>query len=261
MATLLEVLSEEILDRIISYMKDLKCLAALNRVSKRFYRLSLPHLYGNVIFEAGTSDQGVEYLRPFTFLMLQKPDLAALVRSFSLRQTYQTYGSCDPAWDPEQKVAWKHWPKHPDLESILHAAVRQAAQSEEELIPWWKNVHDGFNEAAILALLLPALIKLQFLDCPFCFEYDGDGDGVQSTYTLNMLGLAAERHEGSDGRPIFSDLTDVMVPGVSDKSVFPSRAVWLSPLLSMCSSRQKYPNRNVMGHARQFFGMFLLFEQ
>ena len=84
MAPLLLPLSEELLVRIINFV-DYPSVTPLALVSQTFNRLTTPQLYATVDFKGAYPDIGVTYLIAFTFDILQNPDLASSVRSFSIR--------------------------------------------------------------------------------------------------------------------------------------------------------------------------------
>jgi hypothetical protein len=214
MPVLLEMISEEILDRIVNCLDSLPSLASLARVSKRFNRITLPHLYAHVSFIGGAIDMGTKNLRPFTVLLLQKPHLAALVQSITLRDSYATEALDRPFLE---KPCWKDWPSDADLESIFTAAVQAHGVPDEESKRWVELLLNGSNEAAILALLLPVLVNLQSMDIAFDREWDGEGE-QQSQFVMKMLQRAGEAVMVG-GRPIFSKLADVIVPGRGDKYV------------------------------------------
>ena len=240
MSTSLEILSEDVLDLIISFIDHLPVLAVLARVSKHFNRLTLPHLYANVSFVGAASDTGTKHLRPLTFLMLQKPQLAALVRALTLRSAYASEDIRRPIGD---EPGWIGWPQHSGLDVALKTAIKaqlgrdteaatgplathEAATkdendeaAEDEAEKCFQLVRAGFNEAAILALLLPNLVNLQSMDVPFVQEYDelGEGFSVQSHFIMKMFERAATRQKLVQNRPIFGGLTDVIISGTNDK--------------------------------------------
>ena len=239
MSSLSELLSAELLNLIIGFIDDLPSLAVLARVSKLFNRLTLPHLYANVSLVGAVSDMGTKHLRPLAFLMLQQPQLAALVRTFTLRHAYRCEHVNGPIdWEP----GWIGWPDT-GSDAIIKTAIKahlgqntEAATGpvasrdavievrnedavRDEAEQWFQIVRAGFNEAAIFALLLPNLINLQSIDVPFQREYGGLGEGssVQSQYIMKMFEQAATRQGLVQNQPSFGALTDIMIPGYDDK--------------------------------------------
>jgi hypothetical protein len=208
MGTSLESLSDELLDRIVSFVDSSAHLALVARISKRCCRVASPHLYSNVSIINVWSDLGAKHLRPFAFLMLQRPDLAALVQSFTLRSMYATEHEND-ATTAERD--WECWPEVPDLDKVLTSAIAKHVDNVGTSKKWFTILRAGYNEAAILALLLPTLVNLRSMDIPFYQEYRGHGDEGDSEYIMQMINRA-ER-----GREIFNKLTDVMIPGTDDK--------------------------------------------
>ena len=90
-------LSEELLDRIASALSLPGDLRALSMTSRAFYRIVLPHFFAHIDFRPeirlwGDCFDGYTPLsidmsakfRPFAALMLQRSDLAYLVRSFCM---------------------------------------------------------------------------------------------------------------------------------------------------------------------------------
>lgn len=207
MANSLESLSEELLDRIVSFITSPPNLAVVARLSKQFNRIALPYLYAKVSFDGAWADTGTKHLRSLTLLMLQRPDLAALVKSFSHRFMFGTEQKDDlPEGDAPQCG-----PQDPKMYEIFKSAIDKYEESEDMSKEWLRAVMEGRNEAAIVALLLPSLLNLQSLDAPFDIEVDSHGYGVNSDYIMAMLDLA-----GRDKRA-FSKLTDVIIPGTNEK--------------------------------------------
>ncbi len=210
MRTSLEAFSEEILDRVVSFVDSSPDLAHLAYVSKRLNRITLPRLYADVSFKNNWAEYHTKNLLPFAFLMFQRPDLASLVQSFTLRPAYETTHAEDDVHDESA------WPKHPDLDQTLKNTIAMHTQEPDSRQQWFEVVRARRNEAAILALLLPVLINLRSMDVPFQREYDGNGREKDSEYTLEMLSRAAEGKFVNE-LPMFTSLTDVMIPGVDDK--------------------------------------------
>lgn len=205
----LEDLSEELLDRIVSCIDSLPSLAVLARVSNIFNRIALPHLYAHVSFNDANMSTGTKYLRPFTALMLEKPQLAVLVQSIRIRDSYTT-------GNPINRKTWESWPSDIDLRSVFASAVQPHGLPEDKSNRWIEILLDGINEAAILALLLPVLVNLQSMDIPFDTELQEDWDN-DSRFISEMLQRALSI--AVEGEPIFSKLVDVMLAGTDDTYV------------------------------------------
>lgn len=238
----LQGLSVEILDSIISFCNDRPSLAALARASKHLYRLTLPHLYRSISLSFSYDDQLTKHLRSLTTVLLQKPEVAALVQSLTIRPIYSTtYESRDL----EDKPEWNTWQESEDLDRLLRKAIEAQIASDsqpseppstrtrakkagkdpkttDEVEKWLRLARARENEAPILALLLPNLVNLQALDVPFSREFGvatPENEAEDSRYIEKMFQRVEAGVTKLNGQPCFSKLTDVMLPGVDDKWV------------------------------------------
>lgn len=85
MSSSLEPLSVELLDNIVSFIQPRSALFQLALVSQKFNSLATSHLYRHVFLNSDCSDGGTRHMLPFTFLILHKPHIASLVRTFTFR--------------------------------------------------------------------------------------------------------------------------------------------------------------------------------
>jgi len=80
----LDSLSEELVDRIVSYLPQ-STQYILSRVTKQFNRIATPRPYSSIYFKDATMDKGTPWLLHLTYLLLKKPSLATFVHSVTLR--------------------------------------------------------------------------------------------------------------------------------------------------------------------------------
>ena len=210
MAGLLYLPDETVL-RIISSVHSVSCLAILARVSRRFHNLCLPILYTNVAFRGADAGVGVKHLRSFALLMLQKPELAALVKSFSIRDNWSSW--CE---EKHAEEVW-HWPDHPELDTILESAIIASVRNRKAARQSLDLVRNGRNEAAIIALILPMLPNIRSLDVVPEIEAYGDGGSGETYYLPSMWRRASNKEMASHGRSVFSSLVNIMLPGFGEK--------------------------------------------
>jgi hypothetical protein len=174
-------LSEEILARIASQLKYPGDLRALSLANRKLHRIALPLLFAHIDFRPETRrpkigctyySQHAEYtklkFRPFVVLMLQRPDLAGLVRSFCMTPGFDSDDSGDFLDDVPDEKTWN------EISSVLAKVVDMNAHSDEERATWMKSLKDGGNDDPLLALLLPCFTNLTRLalqlpqTAPFC---------------------------------------------------------------------------------------------
>ncbi len=210
MAGLLYLPDETVL-RIINSVHSVSCLAFLARVSRRFHNLCLLILYTNVAFRGAGAGVGTKHLRSFALLMLQKPELAALVRSFSIRDNWSSW--CE---EKEAEEVWR-WPDHPELDTILESAIIASVRNRKVARQWLDLVRNGRNEATIIALILPMLPNMRSLDVTFDIEAFGDGGSGETYYLPSMWQRASNKELASHGRIVFSSLVNIMLSGRDDK--------------------------------------------
>ena len=183
MAPSLLSLSDELLVHVVNFI-DYPSLKLLALVCRTLNRFATPQIYARVNFKSAHRVGGVKYLIPFTFHLLQNPDLASLVRSFSIRDAF----SCEKKYFAPLTLPYEEkykddrigWPAHPDLETILRNAVKDVESDAEEREKLFRNVRDGYDEGSILTILLPKLTSLRKLD----LAHDWLGSGSPSSESL-----------------------------------------------------------------------------
>lgn len=203
-------LPNELLDRISSFVGPHSSLFHLALVSRKFNLLMTPHLYRDVFLESINGVYGTRHLLPFTFTILQNPYLASLVQAFTFRGDFLEEGVATP--DPDDKQARLPWPNHPDRDDILRRVVKEISQSEKEESEWLEEILPLYpqRDDAIFALLLTSLPKLRRLD----FEIDD----YRVEYLESVFDRIASRKPPFDTKPVFAQLTDVMLTDINDKS-------------------------------------------
>lgn len=226
----LSTFPDEILALIIGHVDDLSCLAFLARTSKHFYELALPHLYADISLrgpEGYFSNEGLQYFRPLALSLLQTPRLASLVHTFTIRGRYSTSHKQGPIekQPPEletflrskisirstQKAKFEEGPTahgtatHSNGENVVSAKAEQ----------WFRHVRAGFNDAALLALLLPELVNLQSMDISFSPGREDELSDRPSNpeFVENMLEQAQSNQvcRRAYELSMFSNLKDVLV--------------------------------------------------
>jgi hypothetical protein len=240
----LDTVTDEVLTRI-SFVTPQSSLYSVALVLRILNRLATSYLYATVNFKDGHADTGVKYLIPFAFLAFQKPYIASLVRSFSIRDTFGTggrYGYLGRVeelingdnFDPDDKYARRGWPDHPDRDQIIRSAVEWLGYTGEEVDEWLATLLAGDDESAILAILLPNLKKLCHLD--LCNDWLGPVD-VEDRLVSTMLNVS-QREKPFDKGDYFSALTDVLIAGHGDK--YPTSPVMLGACLALPALRRLY---------------------
>lgn len=77
-------LTTKLINHIISYVQQPSHLLNLALVSQDLYKLTKSHLYRDVHVTHYNDVNHTGHLLSFTILILQKPEIASLVRSFAL---------------------------------------------------------------------------------------------------------------------------------------------------------------------------------
>lgn len=144
---------------------------------------------------------------PFTFLILRKPCIASLVRSFTFRGRFhdEDYSSSHPS---ERRLLW---PKHPERDNILRRLIKKISHSEEEELEWHQAVLPGIapQDDAICSLLLISLPNLRRLD----FEITG----YHVDFLTRIFSRIASSEPPFDVNPVFTKLSDIMLAGSNDR--------------------------------------------
>lgn len=198
-------LPEELVYYIIGLDTDKSTLAILTRVSKDFNRFAAPRLYHTLEFKNGSIDMGNKWLLPITYHLFRKPQLASYVRELSMRTVFATeeMGVFGDNHTDDKFTKW-NWPEQPDLDDVLRGAAKKLYLTEDEENEKFDVLKKGYNEDAILAVLLPLLPNLQRLDFPWT-------NGTK--HIQGMLERYREKMPPFDEWRPFGQLREVMVCG------------------------------------------------
>ncbi|KAH7397472.1 hypothetical protein BKA66DRAFT_242174 [Pyrenochaeta sp. MPI-SDFR-AT-0127] len=147
-SSIIEILPEELLDRILFFTSHRATRCALCLVSKDINRIATPHLYANIYLQ----EDDFQYLRPLAFLLWTSAKHRDAVKSFSVRRAYG--GNLDP------------WPNHQNLETIIRAQIKLYVRGGEA-DQWLFRVRDGADPLPIASLLLRSLKNVAMM------QFDG----------------------------------------------------------------------------------------
>ncbi|KAF2752771.1 hypothetical protein EJ05DRAFT_266500 [Pseudovirgaria hyperparasitica] len=223
----------ELQGKIVSSCDQLT-LYNLNLVDKECNRLATPVLYSNVRLASvkvpGRALPGARSLKPFTWTMLQTPHLARLVKTITFRHEWAT-GPPTSIDGPGSGL--DPWPYHSQRNDILLEKVTPLVRTRREKSEWLDKLIAG-HEEAIVALLLPYLVRLRTLDLRPNF-------GGPCPTLERLFVTAGQTKHTLDGHPILSTITNVMVSGYDGKYPTPTRfffyAIQLPGLESLFSHR------------------------
>jgi hypothetical protein len=149
---------EEVLDCIVSEVGKLSDLLPLMTASRALNRITTPHLYHNIFFNIRHyEDPGLAYLRSLTYHLLKHPEIARLIHSFELRNSYDIEQVVFP---PGYSNKYS-WPAQDDLDDILRSAIGGLQYKGSEAEDIFSTARTGGNETAILAILLQSLPNLE----------------------------------------------------------------------------------------------------
>ncbi|MCJ1352422.1 MAG: hypothetical protein MMC33_002406 [Icmadophila ericetorum] len=198
MAKSMSVLPPEILQAVIACIEDRPTLCNLARCSHYFYQVTVPFLYEHVDLhdhEGGNGEHSFKYLRPLTSLLLQRADLAYLVRHLTMREEFSDGG------DSEDKVKEGISIDTVEVEDVFKLAIEGASHTEEEEKEWLTHLSWTDHADALVALLLPALIQLEKLDLQFLWI---------AKYFERMIQRVGLREKPFDKQRAFLSLQDFM---------------------------------------------------
>lgn len=209
----LTTLPPELFSCIVANIESQLTLGQLAQCSRQLYLCVIPHLYRRVTIHEGRSSSELRdtKLRALGSLLLRRPDLAKLVRYFTL---YGLPESFDPSDQPEESrefgefEEFEHFEEHLSPENInidqaFKTAVHALYLSKGEEINWLRQLSDVHHCHAdlILALLLPALAKVEKLVLYVKI-------GCHAQYYLGRIIRKSERRERPfNTQPVFEALT------------------------------------------------------
>lgn len=224
----LTALPPELVSCVVAKIASNATRCSLARCSRQLYFRTIPHLYRNIeIQEAGRYEVPQDKrLRNLASLLLQRPDLAGLVRSFTLHvkrdstawETNQ-FGELEEPWGYEESeesgeleelgdfeeadIPAEHVsPKIVKVDQAFLTVLKAWQLSIEEKINWLQQVspfHRSYHDLN-LAFLLPALLKVEKLVLDL-------ENGVHLYYLEETMQRAARREHPFDVQPALEALT------------------------------------------------------
>ncbi|KFY73988.1 hypothetical protein V499_05936 [Pseudogymnoascus sp. VKM F-103] len=236
MAPSLESLSVELLDNIVSFIQPRSALFQLALVSKKYNSLATSHLYRHIFLDSDCPDGGVRHMLPFAFIILQKPHIASLVRTFTFRGHFHDEENLTFAPNNEEEDDRRlPWPNHVERSDLLRGLIKRISHSQDEEEEWNEAVLSQYApvDDAILSLLLISLPNLRLLDLEI------------TTFQLNFLARTFNRVASSQAPfitdPPFARLTDIMLTGSDD--IYPAQYVLFTACCRLPSIKRLYGNR------------------
>ena len=211
MAAIITSLPAEITNEILNVIDDPHTFLQLMQCSRYFHDFTLPRLYRNVelhMYAASGGSSGYTnnlYWRSYELAchLLGKGEVAALVRSVST------------SWKiGKATCAKREFPTKPSrgipcdlLDKNVVRAIDSLSDTEDKKDPWFAAFHDCCDAEAAIAIILPFLPNLQYLDImcnqnmiPNCVEVLTPGPCESSFNALKKLAVRQER-----GRPLVFD--------------------------------------------------------
>ncbi|KFZ14939.1 hypothetical protein V501_02961 [Pseudogymnoascus sp. VKM F-4519 (FW-2642)] len=236
MAPSLESLSVELLDNIVSFIQPRSALFQLALVSKKYNSLATSHLYRHIFLDSDCPDGGIRDMLPFTFIILQKPHIASLVRTFTFRGHFHDEENLTFAPNNEEEDDRRlPWPNHVERNDLLTGLIKRISHSQDEEEEWNEAVlsqHAPVDDA-ILSLLLISLPNLRLLDLEI------------TTFQLNFLARTFNRVASSQAPfntdPPFTRLTDIMLTGSDD--IYPAEYILLGACCRFPAMKRLYGHR------------------
>ncbi|MCJ1265860.1 hypothetical protein MMC22_005741, partial [Lobaria immixta] len=190
-------LPPEIFDCVVANIASQSAPCSLARCSRQLYRCTIPHLYGDVSTrEVVTQEnQQQEKLINLASLLLRRPDLARLVRNFTLHA----------AWGEDHLWYEGEFPEKPDGQ-VVATVDNMFTLSTEEKIKCLRQFSHGHGSHfdLILALVLPALVNMKKLVLDLDIDHE-------TCYLEDMIRRAARREKLFDIQPPFEALTSICI--------------------------------------------------
>ena len=191
------LLPVEIITLVVAQINDQASLSHLARCSKLLNTLVTPYLYRVVTLYRVASLFG------FSLHILKNAYLASCVRSFSIAFRVESNHPEVPL-DQSSLSVYRALGtlsyKDEEQSQVMAKAVQAASHSEGDQMSWLAELYRGSHQSdALLALLLPALVNLEYLDTSF------SGD---SAYCFQMLQCNRDQKECVRKR-VFGRLTHV----------------------------------------------------
>ena len=206
-------LPPELLTRIVVDVESQASLYNLALSSRHLYYFTIPHLYQSITIRERTSREGEHrnehLLRNLTSLLIRKPDLARLVRHFTLHTVVNTqFRVVSPLSSSGSKQGAHASTK---VDRALKSAVRAWNLFKEEENDWLRKLSSASNcegyHDSVLALLLPALVKVEKVVLNM-----ESWDDIHYLKGVIKLAAGKERQFATIQRPPFEALTVFVCP-------------------------------------------------
>ena len=227
MSTSLTSLPPELLSCVVANIASQSTLCSLARCSRQLHFYTIPHLYRHVTIRERIPrrEQQDGRLRAFASLLIRRPDFAGLVRHFMLHVFGPSWSVVDQPEDFNEPAGLESHvsPELVKVDQVFATAANASSLSIEEKIKCLRQfspTHKSYYDL-ILALLLPALLKVEKLVLDLDIEWD-------TYYFEQMIRRAACREEPFDIRPPFEALTIFFHPHY-DSEAFIHRSNALTP--------------------------------
>jgi hypothetical protein len=163
----LESLPDELKMKIIESIDDQATVARLAAVSRRLNIGAAKMLYTSLYLTAQHEKTGCRQLRPLTWTIIKRPDLAKLVQSFALHSWLGKW--CYSPSDIAEDTSRRPFPSSASSDSDLKKAITDYTKGEARYDAFVKQIQGNEGEDAILTLLLTRLPLLRqlTLDLPY----------------------------------------------------------------------------------------------
>ena len=191
-------LPEEIISITMSFA-DSKSLRRISLCSISLQRITLPYLYQHITLYVKDYDpknfykRTYRHLRHLTSLFLRKPYYAPLVRHLTIRKEDKVQIHSSPCVEME-------------VEEVIKEAIKASSHSEQEEKNWLRHVSFSNDEDALLAIMLPTLVRLKKLDIITM-------EGME--YFERTMERVGRNRKPFDTQPTLIGLTDVVHHGWS----------------------------------------------
>ena len=212
-----EAVPTEILLNILRQVERTRDLLNIALCSHQIFDLTAPYLYSHVVLNIRDKNRHPRsnHLEDFTSLVYEKPSIANHVRTLTLCDKWPNNVALGP---PSKCYLTKEGVEaaKEELNSSLQRAVKSFSRSLQEEHTWIIDLTQMKHADAIIALLIPALTKLERLELPLAHA---------GFYYKRMIKRAMSNQEAVNIRPMFQSLQNVIydwnidLKGVSSDSV------------------------------------------
>lgn len=229
----LTTLPPELVGCVVASIESKSTLCNLARCSRQLYLYTTPYLYKHVTIQEETRREWQNGpLQDLASLLLQRPDLARLVRCFTLnvvppRMRAESSPESEDSEHRNELEEVEVLPKAVKVDQALRTAVHALSLYKEEEKTWLRRLSDTCRcyPELVLALLLPALLNLEELDLHAKVRA-----GFDTQYLERMMGRATCKTRPFDVQLPFEALT---VFALHNKYKRPSTFNFLASLLKL----------------------------